>query len=98
MFTPKLTSWSVGLALAGLAIVPTGTRAQQPAPPPAAAPTPRPAMQPTPEMLERQKLTEADHQRLMDLLHMTSIRRDRDGDRKSTRLNSSHLGISYAVF
>src|SRR2546426_5793110 len=25
-------------------------------------------------------------------------RRDRDGDRKSTRLNSSHLVISYAVF
>src|SRR5947199_7814225 len=24
--------------------------------------------------------------------------RARDGDRKSTRLNSSHLGISYAVF
>src|SRR2546426_9230089 len=24
--------------------------------------------------------------------------RDRDGDRKSTRLNSSHLVISYAVF
>ena len=84
MFTPKLTSWSVGLALAGLAIVPTGTRAQQPAPPPAAAPTPRPAMQPTPEMLERQKLTEADHQRLMDLLHMTSIRRGRDGNNKES--------------
>src|SRR5262245_63307763 len=25
-------------------------------------------------------------------------RRKTDGDRKSTRLNSSHLGISYAVF
>src|SRR5258705_6444969 len=30
--------------------------------------------------------------RLHDELHVTSI------DRKSTRLNSSHLGISYAVF
>src|SRR5471030_2238919 len=26
------------------------------------------------------------------------VRQDGDGDRKSTRLNSSHLGISYAVF
>src|SRR5262245_63481608 len=26
------------------------------------------------------------------------LRRQRFGDRKSTRLNSSHLGISYAVF
>src|SRR5262245_62205201 len=26
------------------------------------------------------------------------VRRDRRRDRKSTRLNSSHLGISYAVF
>src|ERR1017187_8822791 len=45
---------------------------------------PRPAMQPTPEMLERQKLTEADHQRLMDLLHMTTIRRGRDGNNKDS--------------
>src|SRR5437899_12585602 len=28
----------------------------------------------------------------------TSAARDRSLDRKSTRLNSSHLGISYAVF
>src|SRR5437868_11954100 len=27
-----------------------------------------------------------------------SSRRSRDGDRKSTRLNSSHVSISYAVF
>src|ERR1039458_10417494 len=30
--------------------------------------------------------------------HETRIRDPRRGDRKSTRLNSSHLGISYAVF
>src|SRR5262245_65332339 len=29
---------------------------------------------------------------------VASIRSEGDGDRKSTRLNSSHLGISYAVF
>src|SRR5436853_5741392 len=28
----------------------------------------------------------------------TAFEADRDVDRKSTRLNSSHLGISYAVF
>src|SRR5437899_4382192 len=30
--------------------------------------------------------------------HRGRSRRGRCGDRKSTRLNSSHLGISYAVF
>src|ERR1035438_10581586 len=35
-----------------------------------------------------------------DVLHVAETRRHRPtvGDRKSTRLNSSHLGISYAVF
>jgi hypothetical protein len=61
-----------------------GTRAQQTATPPPAAATPRPAMQPTPEMLERQRLTQEDHRRLMDLLHMTSIRRGRDGSNKES--------------
>ena len=84
MFTPKSILWSVGLALVASVFVPTGTRAQQPTTPPPAAATPRPAMQPTPEMLARQKLTEADHQRLMDLLHMTTIRRGRDGNNKES--------------
>src|SRR5690348_18130434 len=36
---------------------------------------------------------------LQRLLHLTRTRRhDRDLDRKSTRLNSSHPSISYAVF
>src|SRR5262245_64577266 len=38
---------------------------------------------------ERAAMVEQQHQRIME--HMTQ-------DRKSTRLNSSHLGISYAVF
>src|ERR1022692_1430248 len=81
MFTSKLTVCFAGLAL----VVSVGVRAQQPTtpPPPAAAPRPA-AMQPTPEMLERQKLTEADHQRLMDLLHMATIRRGRDGNNKDS--------------
>src|ERR1039457_3863850 len=80
MSIAKFILGSVGLALV---LVPTGTRAQQTTPPPAAT-TPRPAVQPTPEMLERQKLTQADHQRLMDLLHMTTIRRGRDGSNKES--------------
>src|SRR5947199_7863474 len=32
------------------------------------------------------------------LLPGIEVRIEEDGDRKSTRLNSSHLGISYAVF
>ena len=62
-----------GLALAALA------NAQSPAAPPAA---PRPA--PTPEMLERQRLAQEDHQRLMDLLHITSLRRGRDGSNRQS--------------
>jgi hypothetical protein len=80
MFTSKLTVCFAGLALVGA----VSARAQQPTTPPAAAAAPRPAMQPTPEMLERQKLTEADHQRLMDLLHMATIRRGRDGNNKES--------------
>jgi hypothetical protein len=77
MFTPKLILWSAGLALVGLA--------QKPAtPPPAPAATPRPAVVLTPEMQERQRLTQADHQRLMDLLHMATIRRGRDGNNKES--------------
>src|ERR1035438_8038632 len=83
MSKAKLMLWSIGLALVALAIVPTQAPAQQTTPPPAAT-TPRPAVQPTPEMLERQKLTQADHQRLMDLLHMTTIRRGRDGSNKES--------------
>src|SRR5205814_8839082 len=33
-----------------------------------------------------------------DAHHMTAPDPEGDGDRKSTRLNSSHLGSSYAVF
>src|ERR1035437_3119120 len=80
MFTPKLI---LGLTLMGLVVVPTGTRAQQPTTPPPAA-TPRPPVVLSPEMQERQKLTQADHQRLMDLLHMTTIRRGRDGNNKES--------------
>jgi hypothetical protein len=84
MFTPKVIVWSAGLALAGLVLVPMKTGAQQQTAPPPPAAAARPAMQLTPEMLERQKLTEADHQRLMDLLHMTTIRRGRDGNNKES--------------
>src|SRR5205814_9914495 len=37
-------------------------------------------------------------ERLRLSLPVEQVRRRHSGDRKSTRLNSSHLGISYAVF
>jgi (4-O-methyl)-D-glucuronate---lignin esterase len=83
MLVPKLIGWSAGVVLVGLVIVPTGTRAQQQTTPPPAA-TLRPPVVLTPEMQERQKLTQEDHQRLMDLLHMTTIRRGRDGNNKDS--------------
>src|SRR5258708_34964223 len=76
MFTPKLIAWSAGLTLVGFA--------QQPTTPPPALATQRPAVVMTPEMQERQRLTQEDHQRLMDLLHMTTIRRGRDGNNKDS--------------
>src|SRR5450756_499365 len=84
MSTRKLILCSVGVALAGLVLVPTGTRAQQTATPPPATVTARQPVAPSPEMVERQKLTQADHQRLMDLLHMATIRRGRDGNNKES--------------
>src|SRR5258705_5737177 len=46
--------------------------------------------------------TASDHGDELDLeRHLRrdhQVKRDRGVDRKSTRLNSSHLGISYAVF
>src|SRR5437899_5385321 len=41
---------------------------------------------------------EIDQQRPEALVRDRGGEVDRGGDRKSTRLNSSHLGISYAVF
>src|SRR5699024_11497514 len=35
---------------------------------------------------------------LVELAHLDVVLLDRLGDRKSTRLNSSHVSISYAVF
>src|SRR5690625_6983251 len=34
----------------------------------------------------------------IDILHKISMLKSHPGDRKSTRLNSSHVAISYAVF
>ena len=84
MFTPTAIRGSIGLALVGLVFGPTWTRAQQPTTPPPATVTARQPVALSPEMQERQKLTQADHQRLMDLLHMTSIRRGRDGNNKES--------------
>src|SRR5947199_1358810 len=48
-------------------------------------------------VLERQVLESGDHDELrVQLVGQSDA--ERLGDRKSTRLNSSHLGISYAVF
>src|SRR5947199_7069308 len=49
------------------------------------------ALEPHPDVHE-----DRDHEQPQDA--RTDLREHRDVDRKSTRLNSSHLGISYAVF
>src|SRR5205814_9251700 len=57
---------------------------------------PIPPINPPDALLAGFALTSPLRQRLLDSAQPP--RRGRRGDRKSTRLNSSHLGISYAVF
>src|SRR5690606_39426707 len=45
-----------------------------------------------------QKLVESQAQTLLDFEGQTSMESTKQEDRKSTRLNSSHVKISYAVF
>src|SRR5438045_7559671 len=51
------------------------------------------------QMVRREPLSKSRAQRVaMESLHGFRGAKNRAADRKSTRLNSSHLGISYAVF
>ncbi len=72
MLTPRSIRWSLNLALLGLAANPTGGVAQK-------------AMPPEINLPEPVKLTsQEDHQRLMELLHITEVRRGRDGNNKES--------------
>src|SRR5690625_6133118 len=54
-----------------------------------------------PETVAEQKVKKRDHQSSawqLRLVRNPDILASVDGDRKSTRLNSSHVAISYAVF
>src|SRR2546430_8423804 len=64
--------------------------AQMPAPPPAPMPEPQPAQQTAQQPQPRQELPKREDYESSAPYIM--------GDRKSTRLNSSHSQISYAVF
>src|SRR5437899_6343576 len=48
--------------------------------------------------VEMTEWTRRDHTVGALALRLAGMRGEGQGDRKSTRLNSSHLGISYAVF
>ena len=61
MLTFRSIRWAASFVLLGLTGNVTGGLAQQ-----------RPA--PTPEMLEQQKQTQEDHQKMLDLLHISSLR------------------------
>src|SRR2546426_10589648 len=47
---------------------------------------------------DRLQIAHEHRMRRLDLQHHTGVEHVLGGDRKSTRLNSSHLVISYAVF
>src|SRR5438034_8197642 len=52
-----------------------------------------------PDLYSRQSLRRLSAEQLRDaLLAVSGLLTNQDGDRKSTRLNSSHTVISYAVF
>ncbi|HYW66676.1 MAG TPA: acetylxylan esterase, partial [Candidatus Dormibacteraeota bacterium] len=69
---PRLIAWLLGLGLVALCVHAAARGGQQGAP----AATNDPAAQ-------MQLAAEQDHQRIMDLLHITAIRRGADGDPKS---------------
>ena len=72
MRSPRIIPWLLGLALVTLCVHAAGRGGEQGAP--ATADTP-----PAPVQLT----AEQDHQRIMDLLHITAIRRGADGDPNS---------------
>ena len=72
MLTPRSIRWSLNLALLTLVANPTGSVAQKTTPPEINVPEP--------VKLSSQE----DHQRLMDLLHITEVRRGRDGNNKDS--------------
>jgi len=75
--------WSLGLVLWGLAIFPLAMAAYQAAQQqPPAGPPDQTAMQKAREAM--QKASDADHQQMMDQLHVASIRRGRDGTKKDS--------------
>src|SRR3712207_7932487 len=49
-------------------------------------------------MAELRRRWDEEHQRLVDLVRTLQQQAANSPDRKSTRLNSSHANISYAVF
>ena len=73
MFKPRSIQWPLGLLLLGFAIVPLASLAFQ-------AEKPAGGTMPSPVKLSPQD----DHQRLMDVLHITEVRRGRDGNNKDS--------------
>ncbi|HLK64180.1 MAG TPA: hypothetical protein VKU19_12115 [Bryobacteraceae bacterium] len=72
MLAPRSIQWSLQLAILGLLADPSAGISQKTSPPEIA--------QPEPVKLSPQD----DHQRLMDLLHITEVRRGRDGNNKDS--------------
>ena len=72
MLTPRSIRWSLNLVLLAMVANPTGSIAQKSGLPEISLPEPV-------------KLSsQDDHQRLMDLLHITEVRRGRDGNKKES--------------
>ena len=73
MFKPRSVRWPLTLLLSGFVLVPLASLAFQDAKPAGGA-------LPAPVKLSPQD----DHQRLMDVLHITEVRRGRDGNNKDS--------------
>jgi hypothetical protein len=86
--TSRSIRWPLGLLFLGSIAVPLASLAfqQQTAPgtPPAQPQAARGGRAMSPAQLAMQKATEEDHQAMMDQLHITSIRRGRDGNNKDS--------------
>src|ERR1051325_3564386 len=79
MYPARLIRFSLDLAIIISLVSPAGLRAQQTAQQATPATTPAPARQLTPEMIGIQKQSEEDRQKMMDLLHIASLRQGANG-------------------
>ncbi len=83
-FQPSLKTWQWTVLVSGMIAVPLAAVAFQQTTPPSPPPPAGPGRAPSPQQQAMQAATNADHQDMMDQLHLTALRRGRDGNNKDS--------------